>query len=160
MKIATASWFSKLPDTHLKVGISRGAPRGLQAGTYRRYGALAPGAWFKSVTPQEYLRLYGDILAGLNPADVAGDLIELGNGKVPTMLCFEGAKDIQSGTKWCHRHLAAQWLEEQLGIKVEEVDNPDLDRFAYLKQRDVPLPSYQGDRFKPRQGAMALMPPV
>jgi hypothetical protein len=160
MKIATASWFAPLPDTHQKVGVSRGQPRGLKAGTYRGYRRLAPGAWFKSVTPDRYLELYNDVLRALDPKEVAADLIELGNGKIPTMLCFESARDIQAGDKWCHRHLAAKWLEDQLGIEIEEVGVPNLDRFALLRKNNIAEPSYKGKQFArpepapPAQGSL------
>jgi hypothetical protein len=42
---------------------------------------------------------------------------------------------------YCHRHLAAQWLEDSLGIKVEEVGHPDLPRFRYLQGKHF-APSY------------------
>src|ERR1017187_9456071 len=47
-KILTASWFTPLPATHIKIGISRGVPRGLPAG-HRLFKKLAPGPWFNSV---------------------------------------------------------------------------------------------------------------
>ena len=50
------------------------------------------------------------------------------------MLCWEAAHDCHAGSKWCHRHLAAQWLEDRLGIEVQEVGFPNLDRFAYLRK--------------------------
>lgn len=50
--IKTASWATKLPDDHLRVGISRGTPRRLPAG-YRVFRSLAPGPWFNSVGIEE-----------------------------------------------------------------------------------------------------------
>jgi hypothetical protein len=58
------------------------------------------------------------------------------------MLCWEAANDCDSGRKWCHRHLAAQWLEDRLGIEVEEIGFPDLERFACLRKIGVPTPEY------------------
>jgi hypothetical protein len=141
--IATASWFAKLPATHLRVGISRGTPRGQAAG-FKQYRALCPGSWFKSCTPAEYLRRFNkEILASLDPHKVVADLQRLASdGRTPTLLCFEGASDVQCGVKWCHRHIVAQWLEDSLGIKVPEVDFPGLDRFALLRLNGVAAPSY------------------
>ena len=58
------------------------------------------------------------------------------------MLCWEAAHDCHAGRKWCHRHIAAQWLEDRLGIEVQEVGFPNLDRFAYLRELDIPIPNY------------------
>jgi hypothetical protein len=59
------------------------------------------------------------------------------------MLCYENAAGIQDGKLWCHRHLAAQWLEDRLGITVEEVGHPKLDRFTKLRLNGVAPPSYK-----------------
>ncbi|HEX4159941.1 MAG TPA: hypothetical protein VHY79_15860 [Rhizomicrobium sp.] len=88
MKIKTASWFTKLPPDHFKIGISRGVPRGTSAG-YRQYAALNPGPWFNSSTIPAYLVLYRAPLAQLNHKKVATDLLALDPGKNPVLLCFE-----------------------------------------------------------------------
>lgn len=142
MIIKTASWFVKLPSDHVQVGISRGVPRGMPAG-YKRYRALEPGTWFNSVSIPEYLTRYGAILKALDPRRVADELIATGNGRIPVMLCYEKAAGVQDGTLWCHRHLAAQWLEDTLDIKVEEFAFPDLDRFAKLRRNGVTPPVYR-----------------
>jgi len=139
--IRTASWFTALPAGHLKVGISRGVPRGTKAG-YRRYRALEPGPWFNSVTIPEYLERYNEILAALDPGKVADELVALGSGGVPVMLCYEQPASIERGETYCHRHIVSQWLEDRLGINVEEVDHPTLDRFAKLRQANIAPPSY------------------
>jgi hypothetical protein len=140
MTIWTASWSTKVPPGYTRVRISRGGPRWLPAGSYKTYSSLFPGKWFNSVSPQEYLDLYNAILAKLDPRRVVDDLEALGPN--PTMLCFESAKDIESGHKWCHRSIAAQWLGDTLGIKVEELNHPDLPRFRYLRGQHVQAPSY------------------
>jgi hypothetical protein len=145
-QIMTASWFSKLPSEATPVGISRGVPRG-KAG-YQRLRDLQPGPWFKSVTPERYLALYSEILARLDPVAVRDHLFGLGDS--PVMLCWEKAHDCDSGKVWCHRHLAAQWLEDRLGIEVQEVDFPNLNRFAFLRKLGIPAPSYR-QRARPRR---------
>jgi hypothetical protein len=140
MTIWTASWAAKLPIGHTRVRISRGGPRWLPAGSYKSYSAFFPGKWFKSVSPQEYLDRYNTMLAKLDPKRVVDELEALGPNS--TMLCFEAAKDIEAGKCYCHRHVAAQWLEDTLGIKVEEVGHPDLFRFRYLNEEHVAAPSY------------------
>ena len=56
-QIMTASWFAKLPVGAVPVGVSRGVPRGKNG--YHRLRELEPGPWFKSVTAERYLTLYG-----------------------------------------------------------------------------------------------------
>jgi hypothetical protein len=63
-------------------------------------------------------------------------------GPNPTILCWEKVKDIEAGTHYCHRHLVAKWLEDTIGMKVEEVGHPDLPRFRYLNEEHVAAPSY------------------
>jgi hypothetical protein len=143
MQIAAASWFTRLPSTHVRVGISRGTPRGQAAG-YKQYRVLCPEPWFNSVRPDEYLRRYNEeILGKLLPSTVATELTRFGEGRVPTLLCYESASDIQCGAKWCHRHIVAQWLEDHLGIEVPEVDHPNLDRFRFLREHSYEPPNYR-----------------
>lgn len=136
--IMTASWSVHLPAGATAVGISRGVPRNRSG--FRRLRELEPGPWFRSVCPETYLRRYREILERLDPAAVRDRLMEL--GRIPVLLCFERAHDIQSGAKWCHRHVVAQWLEDRLSIKVEEVGFPELDRFAFLRTNGIAPPSY------------------
>jgi hypothetical protein len=128
--VKTASWFTPLPPGHARIGISRWVPRRTPAG-YRVYRKLAPGPWFNScVTPEEYDRRYQtEILGPLNPAIVAAELAELGRGDIPVMLCFERPNTGQ----WCHRALAAEWLNKHLGVLVPEVG------FEHLPQAEHPL---------------------
>ena len=88
-----------------------------------------------------YLTLYGEILARLDPGKVRDRLF--GFGDTPVMLCWEKAHDCDAGKIWCHRHLTAQWLEDRLGIEVEEVSFSKLDRFHYLRNLGIPAPSYR-----------------
>jgi hypothetical protein len=140
MLIKTACWFAKIPADHIRIGISRGTPRGMAG--FRRCSALNPGPWFKSVEPVEYLRLYGELLAKLDANKVAGDIINLAGDKIPVLCCFESGPKIDSGEQWCHRHLAAKWFEDWLGIQVPELDHPELDRFARLMALGIEPPRY------------------
>jgi hypothetical protein len=137
--IMTASWFAKFPTKATPVGISRGVPRG-KAG-FLRLRELEPGPWFKSVAPRRYLTLYREILDRLDPRAIRDRLFAYGD--LPVMLCWETAVDCHHGTKWCHRHLVAQWLEDRLDIEVSEVGYPNLDRFAFLRKNGIPAPSYR-----------------
>jgi hypothetical protein len=138
-QIMTASWSARLPVEATPVGISRGTPRGKSG--YRRLPALEPGPWFKSVPAERYLTLYGQILDRLDPGAIRDQLLSCGD--MPVMLCWEAAHDCHAGSKWCHRHLAAQWLENRLGIEVREVGFPNLDRFAHLRILGIAAPSYR-----------------
>jgi hypothetical protein len=136
--IYTASWSVRLPVGATAVGISRGVPRGRSG--FRRLRELEPGPWFHSVDPHTYLRRYTEILSRLDPAAIRDQLLAFGG--TPVMLCYEHADDIQSGSKWCHRHLAAQWLEDALNITVPELGHPRLDRFAYLRALGIEPPRF------------------
>jgi hypothetical protein len=125
--IKTASWFTPLPDDHARIGISRGVPRLMLPG-YRADKRLAPGSWFNSVSPSEYYRLYrAEILGPLNPRAVASELIEMANGRIPTLLCFEKP----GGTEWCHRAMCAEWLAEALGRVVPEYAHEGLPQHEH-----------------------------
>lgn len=134
--ITTASWFVKVPKDHVRIGISRGTPRG-QSG-FRTYRRLAPGPWFKSVQPGEYLQRFDEeVLAPLDAFQVMEDLTKMTEGRPAVLLCYESAPKIHAGELWCHRHLVAAWLERNLGLEVPELDFPGLDRFALLRKRGL-----------------------
>jgi hypothetical protein len=138
-QILTASWRAGLPDSVTPIGISRGTPRRVVG--YRRLRALEPGEWFRSVTPAKYLQLYREILDRLDPTEIFDRLIAFGDS--PVLLCWESASDCESGKTFCHRHLVAQWLEDSLDIKVEEIGRPNLDRFAFLRAQGIEPPDYR-----------------
>jgi hypothetical protein len=117
MRIFTSSWFTNLPGTIQKIGVSRGTPRGYQAG-YRKMMNLAPGSWFNSVSVAEYKRRYfEEILAPLEPKRVVGQLEELGRGKDVAMLCYEAPQKLDD---WCHRGFISAWLKDRLGLEIFE----------------------------------------
>jgi hypothetical protein len=127
------------PAGAVPVGISRGTPRRVRG--YRRLRGLEPGSWFRSVQPKRYIELYREILDQLDPAKIYDRLISFGDN--PVMLCWETASDCHSGKTFCHRHLVAQWLEDRLGIEVQEVGHPKLDRFAFLRVQEIKAPDYR-----------------
>jgi hypothetical protein len=114
--IKTSSWFTKLPSGHVRIGISRGVPS--RQTDFQRYPALTPGSWFKScASPQEFAQRYFDILSKLQPETVVDELMELAEGGIPTLLCWEAAPPNQD---WCHRGLVSAWLSDTLGLEVRE----------------------------------------
>jgi hypothetical protein len=127
--LKTASFFSYTGPG--RVSIARYPPRGTPAG-FRVFKALAPGAWFNSVTREEYERLYAEQLSKLDPAQTKADLEKLAGGAEPVLLCYE--KPPFTDTNWCHRRLAAEWFERELGIQVpEHEDRPE----AQPQQQDL-----------------------
>jgi uncharacterized protein YeaO (DUF488 family) len=116
MKIYTSSWFTSLPSDVIRIGVSRGPPRGQRG--YRLMREVAPGAWFRTASEQQYIALYQAQLAKLDPLRVLDRLLELSSGASSVaLLCFEKA---DTGDTWCHRSLLAAWLSEGLGTMVHE----------------------------------------
>lgn len=106
--IVTASWFTALPVGYIRIGISRGVPRGVSSG-YKMYRKLAPGPWFKSVDASEYQRLYfEEVLRRLDPATVVRELSEIAGGAPAALSCFERAHDVC----FCHRAFVSAWLHD------------------------------------------------
>ncbi len=87
---------------------------------YRKYQALAPGPWFRSVDYPEYYRRYRRQLDDLDAQRVADELKALAAPHEPVLLCWE-VPPLARGN-WCHRSIVAQWLFETLGLVVPERD--------------------------------------
>ena len=66
----------------------------------------------------EYRPRYEAILAKLDPDDVLGRLEEMAQGREPVLLCFE--KPPFTAGHFCHRRMAAEWLESHMGQAVPE----------------------------------------
>lgn len=84
----------------------------------REYKKLAPKyCWWKDwesglIDNNEYIKLYYEtVLNKLDPQKVYNEL-----GENAVLLCWENK------TKFCHRHIVAKWLENNLNIKVTELD--------------------------------------
>jgi hypothetical protein len=115
--IYTSSWFTALPEGMLRLGISRGTPRGFPAG-YRRLPELQPGTWFNSVSESEYRRRYFDeVLGRLNPEALVKKIETLAAGQTPVLVCYEAPADDKA---WCHRGYVSAWLQERLGLSIPE----------------------------------------
>lgn len=114
----TSSWHQyKGPG---RVGISRGLPRRVPGG-YRRYIPLAPGEWFYTTEVEsEYRDRYFAQLHRLDPARVIAELLRLaGPDHPPVLMCFCRLDRLGS---WCHRSMAAEWLCEEAGVEVRELE--------------------------------------
>ena len=119
--IKTSSWFEKLPPDHLRIGISRGTPRGIPAG-YRLFRKLAPGDWFNSVPVPIYRQRYFEGLSMLDPGEVVDELKTMAGDKTPVLCCFEAPRKL---SEWCHRAFVSVWLEKELGLQVFELGMED-----------------------------------
>lgn len=80
---------------------------------------MAPGSWFKSVSRDEYERRYFDQLSKLDPEKVVKDLHDLVHPHEPVLLCWEVPPFTEDN--WCHRRMVAAWLDQSLGLSVQEV---------------------------------------
>lgn len=70
---------------------------------------------------EKYEKLYREkILSKLDPLKVWEDLQDA------VILCHEKIDDIESGKTFCHRHMIARWLEEELWLKGIDVEIPEL----------------------------------
>lgn len=138
--IHTSTWFTKLPPGYSRVGISLYTPRGFK-GERWDIKQLAPGRWYNTVPPQQYLELYNAILQNLDPQTIVDALYACGPN--PVMVCYESPASIAAGTKFCHRHLAAKWLTDTLGLPVREIEHPDLYPFKVFDRLSIPVPKYQ-----------------
>lgn len=101
------------------------APRNTPAG-FRIHGALAPTKDMLKMAREVYEPLYQDILAALDPQEQWDILHEKAGGAEPILLCWE--RPPFTATNWCHRRMAADWFERELGVTVEEW-NPSLKLF-------------------------------
>lgn len=107
------SYFKKSSKHPNAVSIAGRAP-----GEYtgREYKKLAPKYWFfkkykEDGDRQFYVNAYNEeVLSKLDPKEVYREL-----GSDAVLLCWE------EKTKFCHRHLVAEWLQTHLNILVKEL---------------------------------------
>lgn len=148
--LATASWFTRLPQGYVRISIARGPmPKGVDLNTMR-YACLTPRQSVKTTAPALFHRNYLAALAALDPEFLFEDIKRMGGTRVPVLCAWTGVDSIAAGRAGCHRHLAADWFERALDIRVPEIGAPRaFDRFIYWRAHPV-LPSTPGER--PRTG--------
>jgi hypothetical protein len=73
----------------------------------------------QSVRHEDLLFVYLRILEALDPERVVEDLAALAHPYQPVLLCWE--KPPLTASNWCHRRLAAEWLEGKPGMSVQEI---------------------------------------
>ena len=93
-----------------------------------QYKALAP-TWallsaFREgrIGESQYIEQYSKQLSKLDPKKVYADLCNLSGSTDPILICHCSKKD------FCHRHLAAEWLEKGLGVEITEVGHQKTTR--------------------------------
>lgn len=87
----------------------------------------------KKISEEKFISLYNNQLSELNPQNVLDHLESITGDDEPVIMCH------CSKTKFCHRHLAADWLEKNLKIKIEEYNKADYERKdGYLIKRKNP----------------------
>lgn len=117
MKIYT-SYFAKAATLRqagiVPVGIALWPPRFFRGVSMSQ---VAPRRYMLNdqLTDEEYTRMYrNDVLRLVDARAFVRQLEEAGHGLDVALCCFEKPGD------FCHRHILAQWLTEQIGIEVKE----------------------------------------
>lgn len=121
MKIYT-SYFAKMkkiPEDILRISICGKAPDWYDGIQYKKvapkYGFFQE--WKKNHDNDFYIKHFNsEVLETLKAEEVYKDLEKLSNGNDCVLLCYEKSSD------FCHRHLVANWLKENLNIEVVEYD--------------------------------------
>jgi hypothetical protein len=75
------------------------------------------------------------LLKPLSPQRVVEELVQIADGEIPVLLCWE--KPIL-GQEWCHRGLVSAWLFGNLGLKICEYG---LETFGFGWQHPMLHPS-------------------
>ena len=103
------------------------------------YKSLAPN-WklfenlkSKKITEDKFIQTYNEQLNSLNPSMVFEDLQTMVSGFEP-ILMTNGTKK-----KFCHRHLVANWLQNNLNLDIEEYKVGKVSRKnGYMKKIENP----------------------
>lgn len=113
---------SKFPDTVEPIAICGGIPDWYKGKWMRK---LAPSwsiwkEWHDSTAPdknEHYIkRFIPERLGRLDVKQIVSEILELADGKIPCLLCYEKPGD------FCHRHLVADWLNKSGLSKIIEFD--------------------------------------
>ena len=87
----------------------------------------------KKITEGQFIKSYEDQLDSLSADKVYEDLVNLVSGFEPIIMTSISKK------KFCHRHLVAEWLENELGIIIEEYKVGKVVRSkGYMKKNTNP----------------------
>ncbi len=119
MKIYTSYYAKskKIPEDIVRISIAGGPPKGYEGLQYKKvapkYGFFIK--WKETHDNVFYIEHFNsEVLCKLNAQGVYNDLEILSKGKDCVLLCYEKPED------FCHRHLVADWLSNELNIDVKE----------------------------------------
>lgn len=107
-----------LPDTVCPISIAGKASESYHGIEYKK---LAPKLSFWKIWEQTHdndyyvEQFYKTVLDLLDPQQVYNELYKLSNGKIPCLICYEKPGE------FCHRHIVANWLSENLNIEIYEI---------------------------------------
>lgn len=129
-----AIWTSRYSNQILQngkyyaVGISLGKPKfHVDYQIMNQLYELAPGGYTLRWDYERFKRAYFEKLNNLGRRKVENRLlvessIAHDTGKELVLLCFE---DIRKPEEWCHRTLLAEWCRDNLGITINELEDPN-----------------------------------
>ena len=131
--------FKQVDDGHVNGFISISLYPSQNEFVKYEYKSLAPN-WklyenfkTKKISEDQFISAYKEHLESMNPNKVYDDLNTLVSGLEP-ILMTDGSKK-----KFCHRHLVAEWLENELGIIIEEYKVGKVIRLkGYMKKNINP----------------------
>ena len=87
----------------------------------------------KKITEVQFVNIFKNQLFSLNANTVYEDLKSLVAGFEPIIMTSVSKK------KFCHRHIVAEWLENELGIVIEELNVGMVTRSnGYMKKNTNP----------------------
>lgn len=86
----------------------------------RVFKALAPTWAMLKMSDAEYDQAYGEHLAKLDAREIFEQL-----GENAVLLCWEGFN------VKCHRRMVAEWLEDELGIEIPELEHERSESLPY-----------------------------
>lgn len=122
-------YFYQLRDASLlerAVCIARGNPKGVDV---KFFAPMLAPTWdllndFRNdkIDEAEYIRRYKAQLSKLNALEIYKYLYTLTDNKEPILMCHCGQQH------FCHRHIVAEWFEEELSTKVFEIKAEDAIR--------------------------------
>jgi hypothetical protein len=98
------------------ISIAKWVPRSVVV--EQSFPLLAPFSTMMNLSFNLYAAQYDLILKTLDPRKVWDELHVLAGGHEPVLLCWE--KPPLTDDNFCHRRLAAAWLERHIGVTIPE----------------------------------------
>jgi hypothetical protein len=126
LAIATGRYFDRvaiLESGLAPVGITVAPPRyRLGFELVANVGMLAPYELLGVVDREEFEARYRERLDRFGAEKILRVLEALAAGSEANGVCLLCFEDLTKPGEWCHRRIAAAWLEEQAGMKIPELE--------------------------------------